>query len=332
MRQTEAPQTETRRRGGFWTVLGLLLLSVTAACCFSLGMWQLGRAEERDALHHAIEQGRRQAPLTLGTHVPASEFMAWRSAQARGSWLDQYTVLLENRNLDGRPGYWVATPLLLEPTPPATTRNDAVAAGSAELDLVGGSSRGGEFLSQGPGATTAAVLVLRGWLPRDMQAMGSLPAIPEEPGIVAVQGKLHEHVPRIFELWQWAGGKATQLPARLPQPGGTPAVVQNLALEDYAAATGLALLPTVLAQTQDTTTLAAPAGDAGNSQSAEGGRPHAPSLSEQALKREWPGPSLDSDQNRGYALQWFSFSAIAAIAALFMLFGLLRRGAQRKKV
>ena len=71
MRQTEAPQTETRRRGGFWTVLGLMLLSVTAACCFSLGMWQLGRAEERDALHHAIEQGRRQAPLMLGTHTPA---------------------------------------------------------------------------------------------------------------------------------------------------------------------------------------------------------------------------------------------------------------------
>ena len=51
----------------------------------------------------------------------------------------------------------------------------------------------------------------------------------------------------------------------------------------------------------------------------------------QKLRYEWPGPSLDSDQNRGYALQWFSFSAIAVIAALFLMYRMLRPGARNGK-
>ena len=36
-------------------------------------------------------------------------------ARGRASqWLPQFSVLLDNRNLDGKPGYWLATPLLLD--------------------------------------------------------------------------------------------------------------------------------------------------------------------------------------------------------------------------
>lgn len=280
-------------------MLALVLLAIVAAVCFSLGMWQLQRAAERDALHDSIERGRLQAPVVLSASSRAAELTPWRAATAQGHWLPQHTVLLENRNLDGQPGYWVATPLLLEADPVPPSRNDAVTAGSAEIGAVVGNGDTNDFLGKGPAPGTTAVLVLRGWLPRDMQAGGSLPTLPEEPGLVRVTGELHAHVPRIFELWEWAGGKASALPATLPPPDNGVAVVQNLELADYAAATGLRLLPAVLAQTQ---------GDSAS-----------------PLKREWPGPSLDSDQNRGYALQWFSFSAIAAIAGLVVLRNLFRR-------
>src|SRR5690606_39842518 len=138
----------------------------------------------------------------------------------------------------------------------------AVSAGSAELGITDGNSELIDFAGRGPvpGELNTAVLVLRGWLPRDMRADGVPPVIPEEPGRVQIQGELHAHVPRAFELWEWAGGISSDLPAQLPQSGGVVAKVQNLELEEYAQASGLRLLPVVLAQTQDTM----PAGAEGN--------------------------------------------------------------------
>lgn len=256
----------------FRSALALVVLGVVASVCISLGLWQLDRAAERDALAATIERGREQPPMELTPASRNADLTPWRPAVAKGRWSNEQSVLLENRNLDGRPGYWLATPLLLAP------------------------------------AYTHAVLVLRGWLPRDMGAAGKAPALPDEPGNVQVRGELLAHVPRIFELWQWAGGRTSQLPATLPGPDGAVPVVQNLELARYAQASGLRLLPAVLAQTAAT----------------EGEFvPNAPES--QVLRRDWPGPSVDSGQNRGYALQWFSFAAIALLAAAFVARSLLRR-------
>src|SRR5690606_4160170 len=97
------------------TLAALLLLGVAVAILASLGAWQLRRADERRALQAAIEAGRAQPPLLLTPATAAAELRAWRPAQASGQWLDQYSVLLQNRNQEGRPGYWLATPLQLEP-------------------------------------------------------------------------------------------------------------------------------------------------------------------------------------------------------------------------
>jgi len=279
------------------SVLALLLLGVVAVVCASLGMWQLNRAAERDALHDAIERGRLQAPISLSGATRPADLIPWRTASSQGYWSHPHTVLLENRNLDGRPGYWVATPLLLASS----------ASGSGQAD------------------SNPAVLVLRGWIERDMQAGSVSPAILHEEGLVQVQGELHTHVPRIFELWDWAGGKATHLPGALPLESGALPRVQNLDLTDYSQATGLRMLPIVLAQTQDSTVIASAGQSAGVSTLA--GTPGDAA----SLQREWPGPSLDSDQNRGYALQWFSFSVIAVLAALYIARRLLMRGLARSK-
>lgn len=279
-------------------MLALLLLGVVAVVCASLGMWQLDRAAERDALHDAIERGRLQALINLSGSTRPADLIPWRTAITQGYWSNAHTVLLENRNLDGRPGYWVATPLLLA-TPSAS---------------------GSGLANSGP-----AVLVLRGWLERDMQAGSVPPAILQEDGLVQVQGELHTHVPRIFELWDWAGGRATHLPEALPLESGALPQVQNLDLADYSQATGLHLLPIVLAQTQGSTVIASAGQSAGISTLA--GTPGGAL----PLRHEWPGPSLDSDQNRGYALQWFSFSIIAVLAALYIAHRLLMRRLARSR-
>ncbi|HWK71587.1 SURF1 family protein [Pollutimonas sp. M17] len=254
----------------FHTLTALVLLGALAFVFASLGNWQLGRAAQRDAIRLAIDAGRASAPLAIAAGTPATEMLPWRPATAHGRWRHDLTVLLENRNYRGRPGYWVATPLVIDE------------------------------------ASGTAMLVLRGWLPRPSTFPQGLPQVPAAAGEQTVSGELLERVPRLFELWSWAGGRATQLPERLPDPNQATPRVQNLDLAAYAAATGLKFKPAVLAQT----VAATPAGEA-----ADGAQ----------LMHEWPEPSLDSDKNRGYALQWFGFSAIAAIAWLVLAWRALRR-------
>ena len=125
-----------------YTVAALLLLGISVVILVSLGQWQLRRADERRAILAAIEAGRKQAPLPLSAATPAHEMAPWRVAEASGQWLPQFSVLLDNRNLDGKPGYWLATPLLLD------------------------------------GGSRQALLVLRGWIPRVMQGQPEVPATP----------------------------------------------------------------------------------------------------------------------------------------------------------
>ena len=240
-------------------VLALVLLVLLGALCIGAGQWQLRRAHEREALLAAIEAGRQAPPQVLDAqHRDGPD---WHPASARGHWLNPLTVLLDNRNLNGQPGLWVATPLAL---------------------------------ADHPGT---AVLVLRGWVARPLPP-ATLPDLRAAPGPVQVQGTVLHRVPRLFDLGSLTGRPETALPQPFPAADGQPPRVQNLPLQALADATGLDLLPVVLQQ--------APAQDAG-------------------LTQDWPGPSTNASQNYNYALQWFSFAAIALIAAAFTAWRLLRR-------
>jgi len=241
-------------------VVAVVLLLATVATCVSLGRWQLRRAAQRDAIAAAISAARQMPPADLNVPASSRNWQEWQPAQARGVWLNDYSVLLDNRNLQGRPGLWLVTPLRLD------------------------------------GAADAALLVLRGWLARPVNFPARALTLPApSTGSQSIQGHVRLHVPRLYELWQRDGFDASALPA--VWSAATPPVVQNLELERYAQATGLTLLPVVLEQTALAQTDAPDDG----------------------LIRQWATPSLDSDKNKGYALQWFSFAAIAGIALLALL-------------
>jgi cytochrome oxidase assembly protein ShyY1 len=252
------------------TVTALVLLGIAVVLLASLGRWQLRRADERRAILAAIEAGRGQPPLVLSPATPPAELRPWRPVSAQGTWRDDMTVLLDNRNQDGRPGYWVATPLVLD------------------------------------GGAGVAVVVLRGWMPRVLPGavgtgaagVASVPRPPAAPsGPQAVSGELVQRVPRMFELWNPGGPSGDALPATWPAAGGLP-TVQNLDLGAYAAATRLRLLPTVVEQR-------GPAAD--------------------TLVRDWPQPSVDYNQNLGYAMQWFAFAGIAGVAFVVVAIRARRR-------
>ena len=93
-------------------VIGLLLIMGVTV---SAGRWQLSRADEKRALVARIELGRTLPPLTLSPTLATADMAEWRGARARGKWLPDFTVLVENRNHQGQPGFWVISPLQFDP-------------------------------------------------------------------------------------------------------------------------------------------------------------------------------------------------------------------------
>jgi surfeit locus 1 family protein len=158
------------------------------AATASLGLWQLGRAEQKLERQAAVE-ARQALPAVDGAALRKADPQALmhRSVVLRGTWDSRHTVFLDNRQMRGMAGFFVVTPLKLE---------------------------GG-----------GAVLVERGWAPRDFRQREKLPAVQTPEGMIEVTGRI---APPPARLYQFAGAD-------------TGTIRQNLDLEAYRAETGLSL-------------------------------------------------------------------------------------------
>lgn len=142
-------------------VIALATLAAVALTA-RLGWWQLDRAAQKRAIAAAIAERGALPPLTaLPAAEPASAVLHRRVALA-GRWQGGHTVYLENRQMGGRPGFFVVTPLLL--------------------------------------ADGSAIAVQRGWLPRDARERARLPAVPSPDGEVTVRGRVAPPPARLYEF------------------------------------------------------------------------------------------------------------------------------------
>lgn len=218
---------------GRWVVLVAALLAV--ALTARLGVWQLDRAAQKLALQQRIDSRAALPPLdasALATTVDAAEQQQHRRVVLRGQWVGEHTVWLENRQMGGRPGFYMLTPLRL------------------------------------PDGT--AVVVQRGWLPRDPQDRTRVPPVRDDAGEVELLGRIAPPPGRLYEFDATGGGR----------------IRQNLDLSAFARETGLPLRPLSVLQ------LATPrfAGD--------------------GLQRDWPAVAVDVHKHYGYAFQWFALAAL----------------------
>jgi len=211
---------------------------VAVAATARLGVWQLSRAAEKIALQTALDTRGHLAPLSnadLARDAAQADVQHFRPAVLHGHWLAGHTVFLENRQMNGRPGFFVVTPLRLD------GRGDAV-------------------------------LVQRGWAPRDLRDRTLLPPVDEPPGPIEVHGLIAPPPSRLFEFSAAQGG----------------AIRQNLDLAAFSTEIHLPLAPVSVQQNGS----AATRGD--------------------ALLRQWPHPAVDVHKHYGYAFQWFAMSALMA--------------------
>jgi surfeit locus 1 family protein len=222
----------SRRRGALVLLAAVLGVAVAAR----LGLWQLDRAAQKVALQTAQQTRAGLPPLDAGSLARSVEEAApqhHRPVRLRGEWLAEHTIYLDNRQMKGRPGFFVVTPLRLQ----------------------GGND---------------AVLVQRGWVPRDPQERTRVPPVITPAGAVELQGRI---APPPSRLYEFAGQEAG--PIR-----------QNLDIVDFARESSLSLRPLSVLQTDSSDT----AGD--------------------GLLREWLLPAADVHKHYGYAFQWFALGAL----------------------
>ncbi len=166
--KTRTPR-QARVRWVVITLAALVGIGVTA----SLGQWQLGRAAQKIAYQQQLDERAAMPALTAADlqRLPSDVFsLQYRQVELRGEWLPAQTVYLDNRQMQGRPGFYVLTPL----------RVTAAAADSP--------------------ANVLTVLVQRGWVARNFQDRAALPVVDSPAGAVLVQGRLAGQPPRLLEL------------------------------------------------------------------------------------------------------------------------------------
>lgn len=119
------------RWGGY-----LALTVVFAIVCSMLGMWQFERrAEARDAIELVeANYDRDPAPVaaildSLDDYEPSQE---WTPVLLSGEYLSEDELLVRNRPLNGRPGFEVLTPLLLDDGTVFVVSRGGVPIGSAQ--------------------------------------------------------------------------------------------------------------------------------------------------------------------------------------------------------
>ncbi|QIM52811.1 SURF1 family protein [Hydrogenophaga crocea] len=149
--------------------------ALTMAATASLGLWQLDRAAQKTALEASIRARADLPAWGNGELLAAPDRSAalYRPVRLQGRWLPQHNVFLENRQMDGRTGFFLVTPLRLS--------------GSEQT-----------------------VLVQRGWVPRDFNDRLRVPAVDTPAGEVRVQGRLAPPPGRLYQFGEAGTGPIRQ--------------------------------------------------------------------------------------------------------------------------
>lgn len=182
----------------FWIVTLAALFTVAATA--SLGRWQLQRADQKLSLQAEMDTRAALPVWSEGDLLHAEDpRAAWfRPVRLRGHWVAEASVFLDNRQMDGRPGFFLVTP----------------------LRLVG---------------SEQAVLVQRGWTPRDFVDRSRVPEVPTSEGEVTLTGYLAPPPAKLYELG-----------ASVPGP-----IRQNIDLASFASEFRLNLVDASVLQTSD---------------------------------------------------------------------------------
>ncbi len=127
----------------------------------------MSRAMQKQALQQEAQDRAKLPPLDaealaeLGTDDAAR---IYRRVSLNGRWLHRYTVYLDNRQMDGKQGFFVLTPLQLA------------------------------------NAAHTVLMVQRGWVQRNFEDRTALPVLRHPDGEVVVEGRIAPSPAKLYEF------------------------------------------------------------------------------------------------------------------------------------
>lgn len=239
-----------------------MLVALLVAAMVAAGFWQLRRLDDRRHRNDLIE-ARQELPAApveellapgVESEDPAVDEVVHRSATAEGTYLDEATVVVENRTFNGASGGWVLTPLDLgdgrfvvvnrgfvgfnrdgrivaPPAPEGTVRVEGLVQASQERGRFGPRDA-----AEGTLSTLARVDLPRidaqvagEVLPAYLQRLRSQPdeavAGPDEPQLVALERPELSDGPHLSYAGQWFIFTAIAL-------GGYPLLLRRVARDE----------------------------------------------------------------------------------------------------
>lgn len=147
----------------FWLLTASAI--VGAAATAALGVWQLSRADQKLSMLAAMESQQKKAVLNAqelsGSEIDIKNL--YRLATLRGNWDTAHTVFLDNRQMNGKQGFFVVTPLRLE-------------------------------------KSAGTVVVQRGWVQRSFIDRSELPIVPTPSGVVELTGRIAPPPSKLYEF------------------------------------------------------------------------------------------------------------------------------------
>jgi surfeit locus 1 family protein len=152
--------------------LPALLILIVVAVTVRLGFWQRDRAHQKEALQAHITQFENAPAEPVSSAPVALKDIEFHRVRARGSFVGDKVVYLDNRPYNDQPGFYVVMPFKL--------------------------------------ADGGYVLVNRGWLPRNFAERTTIEPYATPAGQIEIEGIARADVTRAFELGQ-GGSAAHQL-------------------------------------------------------------------------------------------------------------------------
>jgi surfeit locus 1 family protein len=140
-----------------------------------LGFWQLGRAAQKQVLQAAMMSQASQTPLDNEGVAQLSDVSngLYRRVRVIGTWEPEHTVYLDNRQLNGKVGFFVLTPLRLQASP-------------------------------------LVVMVQRGWVARNFESRATVPEVQTPSGFVVVEGQIAPAPSKLYEPGTPGSGRIRQ--------------------------------------------------------------------------------------------------------------------------
>ncbi len=220
-----------------------------------LGQWQTRRAEQKEGIQHTLLQ-RQAAPILSLNSILAS--IVPSTATPTLSAINNMPEEWEYRRMRVAGEFVRDWPLYLDNRPYQSRAGLVVL---MPFKIAG---------------SDTYVLVARGWLARDRVDRARVQTYPTVSGRIEIEGVVRRNP-----------GRLMQLGAQQVQPA---AILQNLEIAEFAAASKLKMQPFLIEQT-------------------------ASAMPDQSdpLVRDWPLPSSGIEKHRGYAFQWFGLALTAFI-------------------